>query len=59
MYRYEVRGFFVESNEKNHNRIDFVTATPLCENEYQAKLYVTGKLKQNNIYITSIVRIID
>lgn len=58
MYKYEVRGFFIESNDKDHNRVDFMTVTPPCANEYQAKLYVTGKLKKHNIYITSIVRII-
>ena len=57
-YRYEVRGYYFEKNGTNM-KVDFVCFTPPCLNSYVAKLYVMGKLKEYEIFVQSITRVIE
>lgn len=56
-YRYEVRGFY--SEEGNDMMVDFVYITPFCPNSYAAKMFTLGKLKDYQVSIEHITRIIE
>lgn len=56
-YRYEVRGFYFE--EGNDMMVDFVYITPFCPNSYAAKMFTLGKLKDYQVSIEHITRIIE
>ena len=61
-YRYEVRGYnFEKENGTDGTKIevDFVCLTPPCPTSYAAGLYVMGKLKEYNIFVQSITRVIE
>lgn len=58
-YRYEVRGYYFEKEGGTDMKVDFVYFTPLCPNSYGAKLYTIGKLKECQIFIQSITRMIE
>lgn len=61
-YRYEVRGYYFEKENGTDGtkiEVDFVCLTPLCPNSYSAKLYVIGKLKEYQISIQSVTRVIE
>lgn len=58
-YRYEVRGYYFEKENGTDMEVDFVCFTPPCLNSYAAKLYVMGKLKEYQIFVQSITRVID
>lgn len=55
-YRYEIRGFYFE--EGNDMMVDFVYITPFCPNSYAAKRFILGKLKDYQVSIERITRII-
>lgn len=55
-YRYEVRGFYFE--EGNDMMVDFVYITPFCPNSHVAKMFILGKLKDYQVSIERITRII-
>ena len=58
-YRYEVRGYYFEKENGTNMKVDFVCLTPPCPTSYAAKLYVMGKLKEYQIFVQSITRVID
>lgn len=58
-YRYEVRGYYFEKENGADMKVDFVCVTPPCSNSYVAKLYVIGKLKENQIFVWSATRVIE
>lgn len=58
-YRYEVRGYYFEKESGTDMKVDFVCFTPICPNSYSAKLYVMGKLKEYQISIQSVTRVIE
>ena len=58
-YRYEVRGYYFEKENGTNMKVDFVCLTPPCPTSYAAKLYVMGKLKEYQILVQSITRVID
>lgn len=58
-YRYEVRGYYFEKESGTDMKVDFVCFTPPCPNSYGAKLYVMGKLKEYQIFVQSITRVIE
>lgn len=58
-YRYEVRGYYFEKESGMDMEGNFVCFMPPCPNSYAAKLYVTGKLKEYQIFVQSVTRVID
>ena len=58
-YRYEVRGYYFEKESGTDMKVDFVCFTPHCPSSYSAKLYVMGKLKEHEIFVLSITKVID
>lgn len=61
-YRYEVRGYYFEKENGTDGtkiEVDFVCLTPPCPNSYSAGLYVMGKLKEYNIFVQNITRVIE
>lgn len=58
-YRYEVRGYYFEKESDTDMEVNFVCFTPPCPNSYGAKLYIMGKLKEYEIVIKSIARVIE
>ena len=58
-YRYEVRGFYFEKESGTDMKVNFVCFTPPCPNSYGAKLYTKGKLKEYDIFVQSITRVIE
>lgn len=58
-YRYEVRGYYFEQENRADTEVNFVCFTPPCPNSYEAKLYVMGKLKEYQIFIQSTTRVIE
>ena len=58
-YRYEVRGYYFEKENGTNMKVDFVCLTPPCPTSYAAKLYVMGKLKEYQIFVQSITRVIE
>ena len=58
-YKYEVRGYYFEKESGQDMKVDFVCFTLPCPNSYVAKLYVIGKLKEHEIVIKSIARVIE
>lgn len=58
-YRYEVRGYYFEKENGTNMEVDFVCLTPPCPTSYAAGLYVMGKLKEYQIFVQSITRVIE
>lgn len=58
-YRYEVRGYYFEKESGTDMKVDFVCFTPPCLNSYTAKLYVMGKLKEYQIFVLGVTRVIE
>ena len=58
-YRYEVRGYYFEKESETDMKVDFVCFTPSCPNSYSAKLYVIGKLKEYQVFVWSVTRVIE
>ena len=58
-YRYEVRGYYFEKENGTNMKVDFVCLTPPCPTSYAAGLYVMGKLKEYQIFVQSITRVIE
>ena len=58
-YRYEVRGYYFEKENDTNMKVDFVCLTPPCPTSYAAGLYVMGKLKEYQIFVQSITRVIE
>ena len=58
-YRYEVHGYYFEKESGTDMKVDFVCFTPPCPSSYSAKLYVMGKLKEYQIFVQSITRVIE
>ena len=57
-YRYEVRGYYFEKESGTDMKVDFVCFTPPCPNSYAAKMFILGKLKDYQVSIERITRII-
>lgn len=55
--RYEVRGYYFE--EGNDMMMDFVYITPFCPTPYAAKMFALGKLKDYQVSIERVTRIIE
>lgn len=58
-HRYEVRGYYFEKESGTDMEVNFVCFTPPCPNSYAAKLYVMGKLKEYQIFVQNITRVIE
>lgn len=58
-YRYEVRGYYFEKESGADMKVDFVCFTPPCPNSYSAKLCVMGKLKEYQVFVRSVTRVIE
>ena len=58
-YKYEVRGYYFEKESGTDMKVDFVCFTPPRLSFYSAKQYVMGKLKEYQIFVQSITRVIE
>lgn len=58
-YKYEIRGYYFKKESDADMEVDFVCFTPPCPNSYVAKLYVMGRLKEYQIFVQSITRVIE
>lgn len=58
-HTYKVLGHYFEKENDTNSKVDFVFFIPHCPSSYSAKLYVMDKLKEYQIFVQGVTRVID